>query len=163
MCKKSKKVDLLEEADKEFFPSAKRDVYYSALVKDIVKNNRTSQVLKCCFFTFVCLIFIFTCVVGMLIILNISQKDDISMADIGVAITGFGSVLSSIIVLPQTIAKHLFPEDSESTRFEFIKDNQQFDSAFLLNNDNSTYGDDEEEVEGTNFGDGEEITPDYDG
>ena len=153
MGKKQEEKDLLIEADKEFFPSAKRDVYYSALVKDIVKDNRSSQVMKCWFFVFVCGIFLFTCIVGMLTILNIAQKNNVSVADIGVAVTAFGGVLSSIIVLPRTIAKHLFPSDSEKARFAFIKDNQQFDSAYVLNNSNSTVeeeggnGDEEDENE----------------
>lgn len=143
MCKKTVDKDLLAEADKEFFPSAKRDVYYSALVKDIVKDNRSSQIMKCWFFVFVCGIFIFTCIVGMLAIWNIAQKENVSVADIGVAITAFGTVLSSIIVLPQTIAKHLFPENSEKTRFAFIRDNQNFDSTYVLNNNNSVFEDNE--------------------
>lgn len=140
-----KKKDLLDEAEKEFFPSAKRDVFYSALVKDIVKNNRASQIMKCFFFGFVCAIFLFTCIVGMFVILNISKKENVSIADIGVALTAFGAVLSSIIVLPSTIANHLFPADSEKTRFSFIKDNQQFDSAYILNNSNSVTNEAEDE------------------
>lgn len=143
MAKEKLDKDLLIEEDKEFFPSAKRDMYYSALVKDIVKDNRSSQTMKCWFFVFVCGIFLFTCIAGMLTILNISKKENVSAADIGVAITAFGTVLSSIIVLPQTIAKHLFPANSEQARFAFIKDNQQFDSAYVLNNGNSTSEDDE--------------------
>ena len=68
---------------------------------------------------------------GMVIIYNISKKSDITYSDIGVAITGFGTVLSSIIVLPSIIAKHLFPENSESVRFGFIKENQKFDQAHI--------------------------------
>lgn len=145
MARKKDDKDLLIEGDKEFFPSAKRDMYYSALVKDIVKDNRSSQIMKCWFFVFVCGIFLFTCIVGMITILNISKKENVSPADIGVAVTAFGSVLSSIIVLPQTIAKHLFPANSEKARFSFIKDNQQFDSAYVLNNSNSTSEEDESE------------------
>ena len=137
--------DLLIVGDKEFFPSAKRDMYYSALVKDIVKNNRTSQIMKCWFFVLVCGIFLFTCIAGMLTILNISKKENVSASDIGVAITAFGTVLSSIIVLPQTIAKHLFPANSEKARFSFIKDNQQFDSAYVQNNGNATSEEDDGE------------------
>lgn len=105
----------------------RRDIYYSALVKDIVKNNRTSQTLKVVFFFVVCCIFVYTCVKGMLVISNISNKKDISYSDIAVALTGFGSVLSSIIVLPKIVAKHLFPKNSEKVRFNFIRDNQKFD------------------------------------
>lgn len=114
-----------------YLESERRDVYYSALVKDIVKNNRTGQTLKCIFFVIVCLIFAFICIFGLLIVFNISKKDTTSITDLGVAIAGFGSVLSSIVILPQIIAKHLFPEDSEAVRFEFIKENQKLDQAYL--------------------------------
>lgn len=134
--KKNKK-DLLYDMESDYsatnyyLESERRDIYYSALVKDIVKNNRTGQILKCIFFVIVCLIFAFICILGLLIIFNISKKESISYSDIGVAITGFGSVLSSIIVLPQIIAKHLFPENSEEVRFGFIKENQKLDQAYL--------------------------------
>ena len=134
---KIRKKDLLRDMEKayeaqEFYlESERRDIYYSALVKDIVKNNRTSQKLKCCFFAIVCLVFAAICIIGMIIILNISHKDNILYSDIGIAVTGFGSVLSSIIVLPKIIAKHLFPENSEEVRFKFIKDNQEFDQPIF--------------------------------
>lgn len=134
---KSNKKDLLYDMEQEYtelqyyYESDRRDVYYSALVKDIVKNNRTGQVLKCIFFGVVCFIFAFICILGLLIIFNISKKESISYSDIGVAIAGFGSVLSSIIVLPQIIAKHLFPENSEEVRFGFIKENQKLDQSYL--------------------------------
>ena len=44
--------DLLQDMEEAYSPqsffieSDRRDVYYSALVKDIVKDNRTSQKLK---------------------------------------------------------------------------------------------------------------------
>ena len=136
---KATKKDLLYDMESQYaeteyyLESERRDVYYSALVKDIVKNNRTGQVLKCIFFAIVCFVFAFICVLGLLVIFNISKKDNISYTDIGVAITGFGSVLSSIVVLPQIIAKHLFPENSEEVRFGFIKENQKLDQAYLEN------------------------------
>lgn len=77
--------------------------------------------------------FAFICVVGLLIIYNISKKDIVTINDIGVALTGFGSILSSVIILPQIIAKHLFPENSEEVRFGFVKDNQKADQAFFDN------------------------------
>ena len=114
-----------------YYESDRRDVYYSVLVKDIIKNNRTGQILKCIFFGVVCLIFALVCIIGVWIIFNISQKENITYADIGVAITGFGSVLSSIIALPKIIAKHLFPENSEKVRFDFINANMKIDQAYV--------------------------------
>lgn len=131
------KKDLLKDMESEYsaseyyLESERRDVYYSALVKDIVKNNRTGQVLKCIFFSVVCLVFSFICIFGLLIIFNISKKETVTYSDVSIAIAGFGSVLSSIIVLPTIIAKHLFPENSEMVRFAFIKENQKLDQAYL--------------------------------
>lgn len=146
---KEKKTDLLNEGDKEFFPSAKRDIYYSALVKDIVKNNRSSQVMKYIFFGLVCVVFFLTCAAGMYILFYVAKKDTTSVADLGVVVGAFGSILSSIIVLPQTIATHLFPADSEKARFSFIKDNQQYDTAIVINNGNTEYEDERDLDEGS--------------
>ncbi len=131
------KKDLLNDMEAEYsethyyLESDRRDVYYSALVKDIVKNNRANQVLKCIFFGVVCAIFAFICVLGLLIIFNVSKKEAITYSDVGVVAAGFGSVLSSIIVLPTIIAKHLFPEDGEKSRFAFVKENQKMDQSYL--------------------------------
>lgn len=114
-----------------YMESERRDIYYSALVKDIVKNNRTSQKLKVAFFVIVCIVFCFICICGMIIIINISNKENIQYSDIGVAVTGFGSVLSTVIILPTIIAKHLFPENSEKVRFEFMRENQKNDQSYL--------------------------------
>ena len=133
------KIDLLNEDNGKiyYFESLRRDLYYSALVKDIVMDNRTGRILKYIFFSIVCLTFVFICVFGVLSIFNVSKKDNISFNDIGIALTGFGSILGSIIVLPQTIAKHLFPQNSEEVRFDFIKENQRNDQAYL---DDSNFG-----------------------
>lgn len=130
---KKRNKDLIYESDDIYNESDRREKYYSILVKDIIDNNRTSQRLKKAFFIIVCSIFAFICVVGLLIIYNISKKDIVTINDIGIALTGFGSILSSVIILPQIIAKHLFPENSEEVRFGFVKDNQKADQAFFDN------------------------------
>lgn len=118
--------NLLENAD-DMTEANKRNVYYSELVKKIIKNNDDTQIIKYIFFSIVCLVFISVSIIGVCAILIIAKKDNISNADIGIAITGFGSVLSSIIVLPKIIAKHLFPENSEKVRFDFVSQNQKLD------------------------------------
>lgn len=123
-----KKKDVLKKGDSEFFPSAMRDMYYSALVRDVVSDNRVSKIMKCIFFALVCFVFVFTCCYGMITIYNISERKSISASDIGIAFTALGGVLGSIIVLPTTIANHLFPANGEKERFEFISDIQKYDS-----------------------------------
>ena len=86
--------------------------------------------------------FVAVCAVGLLIIFNISQKDEISIEDVSVAVTGFGSMLTAIIALPSIIAKHLFPENSEEVRFSFIRENQKLDqSSYLINESDSETND----------------------
>ena len=72
------KIDLLNEDNGKiyYFESLRRDLYYSALVKDIVKDNRTGRILKYIFFSIVCLTFVFICVFGVLSIFNVSKKDN---------------------------------------------------------------------------------------
>lgn len=130
---RNKDIDLLNDQKNEneniYVESMRRDRYYSAMVKDIVKNNRTSQILKLIFFIIVCFAFLGICIVGSIVVIIIAIKNEISIEDLGVAATGFGSILTSIIVLPQIIAKHLFPENSEEVRFGFIKENQKNDQS----------------------------------
>lgn len=132
-CKKNQddKYDILDMLPDQVLASDMRDICYAALINDIVENNRSSQKLKKLFFYLVCGIFIFICVVGMVAIWNISRKAEIKIEDIAVVFSAISGVLGSIIVLPTTIAKHLFPEDSEKERFSFIKGNR--DSDVLLN------------------------------
>lgn len=136
---KNKDIDLLKDQEKEkesiYVESMRRDRYYSAMVKDIVKNNRTSQVLKIIFFVIVCFVFLGTCAVGAIVIIITANKNEVRIEDFGIAATGFGSILTSIIVLPQIIAKHLFPENSEEVRFGFIKENQKNDQSPRDNSD----------------------------
>lgn len=114
-----------------YFENDRREIYYSALVKDLVKNNRDLQVFKFLFFGIVCLAFLAVCAFGCWAIFVAANKPCASAYDLGIAVTGFASILSSIIVLPTIIAKHLFPSNSEKVRFELIRDIQKFDQNFI--------------------------------
>lgn len=91
-----------------------RNNHYVATPMGLGKNNKINNILKCIFFGIVCLIYISICVLGMLVVYNISKKSVVSYSDIGVALTGFGSVLGSTITLPKIIGKHLFPEHNNN-------------------------------------------------
>lgn len=126
MTKEDKDLQFVND-DQELSQSNIRDKHYSTLVKKIIDNNDATQIIKYIFFGVVCLVFLAVSIIGILVVLKIASKEAISYADISVAITGFGGVLSSIIVLPKIIAKHLFPENSEKVRFDFISQNQKLD------------------------------------
>lgn len=126
------------EEQETYLESERRDILYSTLVEDIVKINKQNQCFKTIFFWAILAVFGVLCVGGISVIYNISLKHDIDYTDLCVAIAGFGGVISAIIVLPKIIAKHLFPEDSERARFDFIRDNQNFDLR-VLGQDGSAY------------------------
>ena len=126
MTKEDKYLQFVND-DQELSQSNIRDKHYSTLVKKIIDNNDATQLIKYIFFGVVCLVFLAVSIICILVVLKIASKEAISYADISVAITGFGGVLSSIIVLPKIIAKHLFPENSEKVRFDFISQNQKLD------------------------------------
>ncbi len=92
--------------------------------------------------------FIAVSLTGITAIVIIAKKTNITIADIGVALAGFGSVLSSIVVLPKIIAKHLFPESSEKVRFDFVSQNQKLDlgDPEYIDDGDSEYIDDDDLV-----------------
>ena len=109
----------------------KRNGYYTQILKQFTENHKKTHcariAFKWIFFCIVCLSFIAVVTAGVFAIITISKKDKIDSFDVGVAVTGLGSVLSAIIVLPKIIAKHLFPEDGDVKEFSFVKDMLGFD------------------------------------
>ena len=75
-----------------------------------IMDRKVDRVLKCIFFSVICVVFILTCVASFMIIYHISGKTEVSITDVGIILGGFGSVIGDIIVLPKIVAKHLFPE-----------------------------------------------------
>ena len=110
-----------------FQESEARDILYTRLVRDTLKDNRSLKGFKWVFVSVICLVFLSICIFSILTIFRLSDKENFTYEHLGLALSGFGSILASIIVLPKIIAKHLFPEDSEKVRFQFIKDTQSFD------------------------------------
>ena len=51
----------------------------------------------------------------------------ISWQDFGAALTGLGSILGVIIVLPSKIAEHLFPSGGSKDSMGFVKSMQEYD------------------------------------
>ena len=87
-----------------------------------IMDRKVDRVLKCIFFSVICVVFILTCVASFTIIYHISGKTEVSITDVGIILGGFGSVIGDIIVLPKIVAKHLFPEN--------IKQNSSEDTYF---------------------------------
>lgn len=78
-------------------------------------------------------------IIGALSIYRISQKENIAWTDFGTALTGLGSVLGVLIILPSKIAEHLFPSSSDENAMKFIKSMQEYDLS--INRHTDEHGD----------------------
>lgn len=118
--------------DLEYYTNLlQRDKEYVKLLSHYVNNQQrvdlSQLIFKCIFFAIVCVTYVITILFGAMAILNISDKDTISLLDVGAALTGLGSILSAVIVLPSKIAEHLFPSGGNKSSMEFIQSMQNYD------------------------------------
>jgi hypothetical protein len=74
-----------------------RNKYYTQLLKQFTENHKRTHtariVFKWIFFCIVCLSFIAIVTAGIYAIIATAQKETIESFDVGLAITGLGSVL----------------------------------------------------------------------
>ena len=116
--------------------SLHRDKSYVKLLDYYVENqqqiNKSQLLFKWIFFVVVIIVFFGTVLFGVLAIWNISQKACVTWKDIGIAITGLGSILSVIIVLPSKIAEHLFPAAGDKLGLKFVRSMQKYDLSKII-------------------------------
>lgn len=116
-----------------------RDKSYTTLLKSYVWNQRVTyfflHVYKLLFFLISCTVFVGVIFFGAYGIYKIACKSSVSWQDIGVAITGLGSIISVIIVLPSKIADNLFPASNNKESTEFITMMQKHDNGLLGEDD----------------------------
>ena len=91
------------------------------------------------FFVVACSSALAVVIIGALSIYRISQKENIAWTDFGTALTGLGSVLGVLIILPSKIAEHLFPSSSDENAMKFIKSMQESDLS--INRHTDEHGD----------------------
>ena len=108
-----------------------RDRQYVDLLRHFIENQKRTDmaqlIFKSVFFALVCLVFLGVVAAGCFAIYNISRKPTVSWQDFGTALTGLGSILGVIIVLPSKIAEHLFPSGGNKDSMGFVKSMQEYD------------------------------------
>lgn len=116
-----------------------RDYQYAKFLEHHVKHQKRldfAQLLfKYIFFFIVCGVFVAVVIIGALSIYRISQKENIVWTDFGTALTGLGSVLGVLMILPSRIAEHLFPSSSDENAMKFIKSMQEYDLSINRHTD----------------------------
>lgn len=132
MCKKKERdsEETLENYD-EIDCLIERDIQYTILLKQYIKAQRDNEEqqrrFKNIFFTVTMLIFVLVVFLGIASIYIISKKTSITIADVGVAFAGLGSIISVIIILPSKIADNLFPATANKEMLEIVRTMQNYD------------------------------------
>lgn len=118
---------------------AKRDQSYTMLLRSYVWNQRVTNffmhTFKTIFFFIACIVFVGVVFFGAYGIYHIACKESVSWQDIGVALTGLGSIVSVVIILPSKIADNLFPASNNKESTEFITMMQKYDNSLLAGDD----------------------------
>lgn len=81
----------------------KRDQQYTVLLQQYAVNQKRMHlarlIFKYIFFGIICLSFVFIVRAGLNILLLVAQKENTTFSDLGVALTGLGSILGSAIIV----------------------------------------------------------------
>lgn len=111
----------------------KRDNLYTDLLGNYIDIYKTKEkhkkVFKIVFFVVVMLIFVGViagCVVSMC---YISINGIYDMESVGIVIADIAGIISSVVIIPQIIAKHLFPTNEENFMLDMVKSMQNNDAG----------------------------------
>lgn len=125
----------------------KRDKLYSQLLKQYASNqdsmHKARRVFKYVFFSIICISFLSIIAAGITILIIVAKRDNTNLEDLGIALTGLGSILGVINVLPKIIAEHLFPKDGDNAESSLVTTMQKFDLDKSNDVDFSPISDDE--------------------
>lgn len=98
-----------------------------------VNAQRTFQ--KKVFFWLVCVIFTIVVFVSLYFIWHTIKFNKFTTETLATLLTAFATIITSIIVLPNVIAKHLFPENGEDIGVEIIRAIQEYELRTNQNED----------------------------
>lgn len=111
----------------------KRDMQYTRLLDIYIdlytKQSKAKAVYKGIFFTVTML-----CLIGLIggslyAVIHLVCKGNATLADVGAVLGCIAGAISALIILPQIIAKHLFPEDDAQNILIMVKNMQDNDSS----------------------------------
>ena len=109
-----------------------RNEYYSDLLSEYIDvyNSKTSwnKWYKFFFFLITMLIFIAIITCSIIAVIIVASKDNSNNTDIAVVFSCLAGVVSSIIILPRIIAKHLFPTNEDENMIGMVKNMQKNDA-----------------------------------
>lgn len=114
-----------------------RDRMVTALLSDLIQHNRSKSKQRWVFLWSVVGVFVFVVTAGMVVMLIAVSKKQAAITDIVALVGALVGVVSAIISLPNIIANHLFPADSEKNVFDYLTKLHEKDLQHLYEDDNT--------------------------
>lgn len=125
----SESTSLLENEEREL--SERGDLYtalLNAYVTDFdVRHTQNRDFYKKEFFTTVMRLFTLAIFGSICALIIVSIKNSGNNTELSVIITAFGTIISSLIIIPKIIAKYLFPLDEDDKVADMVKTMQRND------------------------------------
>ena len=115
----------------------RRDNLYTALLQSYINiyssKEKHKKVFKVIFFSVIMVIFFLVIAGCVFCLCVITLNKSYDAAGVALAITSIGGIVSAIIVIPQIIAKHLFPANEETFMLDMVKSMQNNDAGIRDN------------------------------
>lgn len=111
----------------------KRDNLYTDLLCNYIEIYKTKEkhkkIFKIVFFVIVMFVFLGVITGCVLSMCYIAVNGIYDAESVGIVIADMAGIISSIIIIPQIIAKHLFPTNEESFMLDMVKSMQNNDAG----------------------------------
>ena len=124
-----------KESKKEKLQYEHRDLMYTSLLQEYIrvytKKSSCNKKYKLAFFIIAMSAFSLIITVSLISLVIVATKIDSAniLSSALVAISSASGIISSIVVLPKIIAKHLFPTDEDKNMIDMVKNMQDNDSG----------------------------------
>lgn len=109
------------------------------IVKKLLFAERIAKfICRIIFFVIVCMVLVIVPIASVAAIIIVAQKSESTLADLGVVLTAFAGILSSVLSSLYIIVKYLFPPNADQAELKYLlqTNNAEVQENRLYNQDN---------------------------
>lgn len=125
-------ISRLDWEDAEIAAYSRRNDLYSDILEEYISINKAkskaNKHYKFWFFLISMIVFAALAIGPIVVFINIAGKECATITDLATVLGCITGIITSIIVIPKIIAKHLFPTDEDTHMIEMVKNMQINDS-----------------------------------
>ena len=123
--------DFLKSSDKEAVN--KHNDYYSSFLKEYVCNykqkNKNQKIMKWAFFILIMILMIAIVTIPLICLFVLVNKNNFNTYNLTAILSALAGAITSFIILPKIIAKHLFPSKEDDKTDTIFKSMIDYDNS----------------------------------